>query len=175
MKLIISFSARKDGNCDSIADFIKSENDRVVALCELSIHQCASCDYECMTGKCRYREDDIYDLFASMQKYDKIIMIVPMYCGNPSSLYFLLNERSQDYFMNNADYEEIVRKLFFVGVYGDRNQNPDYLNIFEKWFEGTGISGHVLGIERHKFGQKMQDSILDVAEVRRSLLSFSQR
>ena len=175
MNLIISLSARKNGNCDNIAEYISSEGDRIVTLRELDVHSCRNCEYECMTDKCKYREDDIYELFVSMKSYDKVIMIVPMYCGNPTSLYFLLNERSQDYFMHNEDYDELVEKLYFVGVYGDKKQNPDYLSNFEKWFECTDIKGHVLGIERHKYGQKLQDSIIDVVEVRSALEEFMRR
>ena len=37
---------------------------------------------------------------------------------NPSALYFILNERCQDYFMHNESrYEEIVEKLYIIGVY----------------------------------------------------------
>lgn len=84
----------------------------------------------------------------------------------------MLNERSQDYFMHNDDYEEIVKKLYYIGVYGDSAKNPDYLSHFEKWFDCVGESGHVLGIERHKYGQKLKDSVLDVEEVKEMLKEF---
>lgn len=89
MKLIISFSGRANGNCDRIASFISTPNDKVVCFHELNIHPCSDCEYECFDGKCKYRDDDVFALYESMLSYDKVILIVPMYCGNPSSLYFI--------------------------------------------------------------------------------------
>ena len=45
-------------------------------------------------------------------------------------------------------------------------------SIFEKWFQCSPYSGHVLGIERHEYGQKMGDCILDVEEVRQKVEQF---
>ncbi|MBP3700730.1 MAG: hypothetical protein J6I64_02465, partial [Lachnospiraceae bacterium] len=104
--------------------------------------------------------------------YDKVILIVPMYCGNPSSLYFVFNERCQDYFMHNGTYEEIIKRLYIIGIYGSRKETPDFIPCFEKWFQCSPYSGHVLGIERHEYGQKMGDCILDVEEVRQKVEQF---
>ena len=63
-------------------------------------------------------------------------------------------------------YDAIVSKLYIIGVYGDRKKKPDFVSCFEKWFEGTEYKNHVLGIERHKYGQKIGDGILRVDEVK---------
>lgn len=167
MKLFISFSARKDGNCDEIAKFLAKEEDQIIYFRELNIHSCSNCDYECFDNCCKHRNDDIYNLYEDMQKYQKVVFIVPMYCGNPSSLYFVFKERSQDYFMHNEDkYENFVKRLFIIGIYGDSNQSPDFISCFEKWFDGTKYSNHVLGIERHKYNLKLKDSVLEVDELK---------
>lgn len=44
----------------------------------------------------------------------------------------------------------------------------------KKWFQCSKYEDHVLGIERHKFGQKMQDSILEVPEVREAVHKFAK-
>lgn len=77
-KLFISFSARENGNCDSIAHFLSGEQDAVVYFRDKKYHACAGCDYECFDGRCKYRGDDVYELFDSMQQYQKIIFIVPI-------------------------------------------------------------------------------------------------
>lgn len=176
MKLIISFSGRKGGNCDDILHFLSEENDTRIYFRELNVHSCSSCGYECFSGICKYRTDAVYGLFESMPAYEKIFLIVPMYCGNPSSLYFIFNERSQDFFMHNEDlYDAILSRLYIIGVYGDRKRTPGFLDCFERLFEGSGYSGHVLGIERHLYGQKLGDRILDIKEVQQNLLDFALR
>ena len=109
-----------------------------------------------------------------MLDYEKVILIVPMYCGNPSSLYFIFNERCQDYFMHNETYDEIAKRLYIIGVYGDEKARPDFVPCLEKWFDGTTYSGRVLGIQRHMYGQKLEDNILDVPEVREQIIDFLQ-
>ena len=108
MKLVISFSAREKGNCDQIANHITSSNDKIIYLRNMNIHPCMNCNYECFEEKCVYREDDIYRIYNEMCNYDKVIFLVPMYGGNPSSLYFIFHERCQDYFMHNDNYDEII-------------------------------------------------------------------
>ena len=66
------------------------------------------------------RKDGIYSFFEKLSWAGRIFFIVPMYCGNPSALYFIMNERCQDYFMQNENqYEKIIEKLHIIGVYGN--------------------------------------------------------
>lgn len=172
MKLIISFSGRKGGNCDQIAEHIASVGDKIICFRELDVHPCSGCEYECFGGVCRYRQDDIYGLYSEMCGYDKVVLIVPMYCGNPAALYFIFQERCQDYFMHNDTYGEILKRLHIIGVYGKAETTPDYIPCFEKWFSGSPYRNRVLGIERHLYGQKLQDNVLDVAEVKEQIGNF---
>ena len=172
MNLIISFSGRPGGNCTRIAEFIAAPEDKIVHFCNLNVHSCSNCDYECFAGPCKYRDDDIYGLYDEMCNYEKVILIVPMYCGNPSSLYFIFNERCQDYFMHNDTYGEIIKRLYIIGVYGSEDNTPDFIPCFEKWFNCSEYSNRVLGIERHKLGQKMGDCVLNEDEVKRQISDF---
>lgn len=174
MKLIISFSGRSNGNCDQVASFISTKKDRIVHFRELNIHSCANCDYECFNQECKYRDDDIYALYESMLSYDKVILLVPMYCGNPSSLYFIFSERYQDYFMHNTD-EAILQKLYIIGIYGKKETAPDFIPCLEKWFADSPHANRVLGIERHPYGQKMSDSILDIEDVKMQIEAFMKK
>lgn len=176
MNLIVSFSGRENGNCDSISEYIASKGDAIIHFRNLDVHDCSGCKYECFNGYCKYRKDDIYNLYESMLSYDKVFLIVPMYCGNPTSLYFKFIERSQDFFMRNEhSYETIISKLYIIGVYGVRSQNPDFIPCLSKWFESTQTNNHVLGIERHRYGHKIADNILDVEEVRNMITCFIQK
>ena len=61
-KLLFSFSARKDGNCDEIARHLAKEEDKIIYFRDLNINSCSNCDYECFDNCCKYRNDDIYNL-----------------------------------------------------------------------------------------------------------------
>ena len=80
--------------------------------------------------------------------------------------------RCQDFFMHNNTYGEIIRRLYNIGVYGSAEASPDYLSCFEKRFERSPCQTHVSGIERRLYRQKLQDNVLDVAEVRAKINSF---
>ena len=173
MKLFVSFSARETGNCAQIIDFIKAPHDKVIYYKDLNIHGCSNCDYECFKTQCRYRDDDVYSLYNSFQNYERVILLVPLYCGNPSSLYFSFNERAQDFFMHHEnEYISFAERLFIIGVYGSKEGSPDFIKHFEKWFEGTPYLHHVLGIERHLYQQTMRDSVTDIESVKMVLREF---
>lgn len=173
MNLIISFSGRKGGNSDVISEFISKKEDEIVYFRDLNVHECSHCNYECFIDNCKYHEDDIYNLYESMLNYSKVFLIVPMYCGNPSSLYFKFNERCQEYFMRNEDaYEAIISKLYIIGIYGDKDKTPDFIPTLAKWFECAPYQNRIIGIERHKYNQKINDCILDIDEVKELIEDF---
>lgn len=171
-RLFISFSGRSGGNCDQIARFLADADDQILCFRDLQAHPCSLCHYECFTSECPYRADGIYTLYSKMITYDQTVLIVPMYCGNPSSLYFMFNERCQDYFMHHDTWNEIIRRLYIIGVYSSQEASPDFIPCLSKWFDGTNIRNHVLGVERHLYGQQLQDSVLDVPEVQQDLRDF---
>lgn len=172
MRLIVSFSARRDGNCGQIARYLAGEGDRIVHYAGLNAHACAGCDYECMQRACRYREDGVHELYQAMAQAERAVLIVPMYGGNPCAQYFAFCERGQDYFRSEEAYEAFVQRLYIIGVYGSARENPDFVPCLQKWFAGTGLKGRVLPLERHVYGQRLTDSLLDVADVRDQLDHF---
>ena len=170
-RLIITFSARRTGNCADIAAHIGGD---VMRFADLHAHGCADCAYECFRGECPHRADGVYALYASMLAYDQVVLVVPMYCGNPSSLYFAFCERGQDFFRTEERWNEVLSRLFIIGVYGSAGESPDFIPCLEKWFAGTAYHDRVLGLERHVYGQKMADSLLDAADVREKIKYFLQ-
>ncbi len=55
MNLIVSFSGRENGNCDSISEYIASKGDTIIHFRNLNVHDCSGCKYECFNGYCKYR------------------------------------------------------------------------------------------------------------------------
>ena len=73
--LIISFSARPDGNCDEISKMIQESYScdcTVFRFSEQQIHPCGGCHYECF-GKekpCPYIGDKEYTLMDTVCNHD---------------------------------------------------------------------------------------------------------
>ena len=109
MNMIISFSGRENGNCDSISEYIASKDDSIIYFRNLNVHECSRCKYECFKGRCKYRQDDIYNLYESMLSYDKIFFIVPMYCG--ILRHFILNLMS-DVKISLCITKTVTKRLF---------------------------------------------------------------
>ena len=172
MTLLISFSGRAGGNGDQIADYIAADGDKIVHFRDLHAHPCANCAYECFDAACKYRADGVYDLYSDMLHFDRVILLVPLYGGHPASLYFAFQERGQDFFTHNDVYDELLRRLYIIGIYGSAERDPDFLPTLEKWFTDTPYKDRVLGLERHRYGQKLRDNLLDVPEVRAEIDAF---
>ena len=76
--------------------------------------------------------------------------------------------------MHNDTYEAILQKLYIIGIYGNKETTPDFIPCLEKWFDGSPYENRVLGIERHTYGQKMSENILDVEEVKNRIEYFTK-
>lgn len=74
--------------------------------------------------------------------------------------------------MHSDPSEAILQKLYIIGIYGRKETTPDFIPCFEKWFADSPYENRVLGIERHPYGQKMGDSILDIDEVKMRIEAF---
>lgn len=167
MNLFISFSARQNGNCGRIAEYLANPEDSMIHFKDLNFHSCSNCEYSCFSGHCIYHDDDIYGLYDRMPQYDHVILLVPMYCDNPSSLYFVFTERIQEFYVkNSAGYDDLVKKLYIIGVYGSKAESPLFIPSLSQWFKDTDIHHHVLGLERRPYQQKIKDSLLDIREIR---------
>ena len=171
--IFVSFSARNNGNSIDIANHLMKDEDRIILFKDIFYNPCSKCNYECFKGVCKYHHDDIYELIDTMNKYNKIVFIVPMYSSNPSSLYFILSERMQEYFNHNEKkWKSFVNKLHVVCVYGSDNETP----YFTKTFINLGISEeNILKIERHKYNLKMQDKIIDNMNFMKQIKEFKTK
>lgn len=167
--IYISFSARNNGNCYDIASYMMEENDKIINFKDIFYNPCSRCNYECFNSFCKFRHDDIYNLLESSMCYKNIIFIVPMYCGNPSSLFFILNERMQDYFSHNEDkWDMFINKLHFICVYGSDEETPYFIECFKSLIN----EDRILKIERHKYDIKMNDKVINNENIIKMLDSF---
>ena len=159
--MIVSFSARKGGNCEALAEEIQSRipGSDTLWFADLNVQLCARCAYECIyKGVCKYRDDDLYDFYEKTRAYDKVFYIVPMYSGNPSSLFFLSQERGQGYWSENEEYyPEFTRKLYIVGI-GNTNEQTSFSYPFLNLLEHS--KGKMLILEPHRYGLGSLDTPL---------------
>lgn len=160
--LYISFSARENGNSTDVAKYLMKSNDKLILFKDIFYNPCSKCNYECFNNKCKYRHDDIYNLLDSMIHYKKVVFIVPMYCSNPSSLYFILSERMQDYFNHNEEkWNEFSNKLHIIGIYGSDKETPYFIEVFKNLVAEEKI----LKIERHKYNLIMENKLIKNSEI----------
>ena len=74
--------------------------------------------------------------------------------------------------MHNDTYDEIIKRLYIIGIYGKAEATPDYIPSLEKWFSDTPNHNRVLGIERHLYDQRINDRVLDIEEVQTKITNF---
>lgn len=170
--LFISFSGRDFGNCYDIAHHKMNKNDRYVSFKDLSYHSCSKCNYECFKKQCKYRNDDIYKLISASFQYNNIILLIPMYCSNPSSLYFVFNERMQDYFNENSEkWDAFVNKIKIIAIFGSEEETPLFIPTLLQLVNGN--QNKLLKIERHKYKLKLKDKVITNKQLLEKLDGFS--
>ena len=148
-----------------------NERDRYIAFKDLSYHSCSKCNYECFTKICKYRNDDIYQLIDASLKFKSIVLLVPMYCSNPSSLYFVFNERMQDYFSKNSDkWDAFASKTKIIAIFGSEKETPLFIPTLLQLVNGD--YSKILKIERHVFNLKMKDRVIDNSSILKNIDLF---
>jgi multimeric flavodoxin WrbA len=122
---IISFSSRKNGNCEHIAEQIVEYYDIRTNVHYYSVDAedfgpCGGCDYECLKPgvvcpRLNDRQKIIMDTICSS---DLVYYIVPNYCGYPCANYYAFNERCVGYFgldrMKMNQYMSVKKRFIVV-------------------------------------------------------------
>lgn len=160
--LIISFSARKGGNCDGISALIAEyygQDSTIYRFSRNQIHPCGNCQYECFSKeRSPYLDDPEYTLLEAICHSDLVYFVIPNYCDYPCANYFIFNERSQCFFQGKPDLLERflqIRKKFIVIsntnqriFYQILSQNverePEILFINPKKFGKVSIQGDLI-------------------------------
>lgn len=127
---IVTFSARKGGNCAEIGTYIKElhpDRAELIAFSELAVAPCGRCAYECFRDntKCPHIGDSAYGVYETISHSDLAYFIVPNYCDFPCANYFAFNERRLCYFQGHDDrrerYEHVRKKFIVLSNAGREN------------------------------------------------------
>ena len=152
--LYINFSGWED-DCEDVVKYLMYSKDKLIYFKNINYNNCSNCNYECFYSQCKYRFDDVYNLIDSIKTYSKVVFIVPMYYGNASSLYYIFNERMQDYFNSNQNkWDEFINKLHFILICNSDKKNPYYINCFKSLVDNET---QILKLDCHKYN--MSDKI----------------
>ena len=88
---------------------------------------------------------------------------------------YILNERSQDFWMKNESYyDEFLNKLFIIGI-GNINKGNPFRQIFELMYSCSTVSSHshILILETHKYGlNSIKDSLIANQAVKKQIDKF---
>lgn len=133
--LLINFSSRKLGNCNSITKFIEDnlkDEIKSISFSSLSIKSCGDCNYECFNKRldCPFISDDVYELYEEICKSDLVYFIIPNYCDYPCSNFFKFNERSLCYFSGMSNllekYESINKRYIVIS----NTEKDNFIKVF---------------------------------------------
>lgn len=162
MVTIVSFSSRKDGNCNKIACFIRKniQNTVVYSFADFSVEPCGKCDYQCFANRqdCPFIDDMEYKLLEAICNSEMAYFILPNYCDYPNANYFIFNERSNCFFQGQNDlleqYLNVPKKFIVVSnMESDHfreaftqqvNGEPEILFLRAKYFGKRSIDGDLL-------------------------------
>ena len=172
--LIVSFSGRKNGNCNQISDFIqKSVPDaEIFRFSENPIRPCGECAYECFEDNrmCPHIDDGEYGLLERICLSDLVYFVVPNYCDYPCANFFIFNERSQVYFQSYRErllaYEAVPKKFIVVS----NSDSPNFAAAFDYH---CAAEPEILYLSAKKYGQNSIDGdLLTAIEVRAAINRF---
>ncbi len=170
---VISFSGRKNGNCEKIGRLICSllQNAELYSFADFTLQPCGGCHYECFDTReeCPYIDDMECTLLEKIVKCKRAYYILPNYCDYPCANFFVFNERSQCYFQHRPkllDAYEDVRKKFIVVS----NTNEENFKLALSYH--TAKAPEILFLSAKKYGKvsvhsDLLDSVQAAAEIRR--------
>jgi multimeric flavodoxin WrbA len=169
---IINFSARKNGNCHDIAKIIEQSlvnkyDVTLYEMCDLNVSPCGKCRYECFItdNTCPYSEDDIKNIYSSINSSNFAYFVVPNYSDYPNAYFYIFNERSQSVFTHQPPelYEQYLRvSKKFVVVSNTEEENfaqafkyhlpenceAEILFIASKLFDKSSVSSGLMESEQ---------------------------
>lgn len=172
---ILSFSARREGNCDGIVRAIAEHHavDAVTVhrLAEMDISPCRECRYECFRQEaCPHAGDELIPLYAALSQADLAYFVLPNYCDAPPAMYFAFNERSAYYFGGREDllqaYLSVPKR--FVVVSG--SELPIFGQLLQ---QHAAEEPDILFLAARDYGQKsLEGRLMENEEARDKLLHW---
>ncbi len=162
---VVSFSSRKNGNCEQISRWICSvlPQAKRYLFSDFEIHPCGNCSYECFRSQdtCPWIKDKEYELIDSIVNSTFTYFILPNYCDYPPANFFVFSERSQCYFQKHPDlsakYEQIPKKYIVVS-----NTNREHFQTILA--EHSADTPDILFLPAKKYGKVSLDGDLMTSE-----------
>lgn len=119
---IVSFSARKNGNCEKIGRFVQTllPDAKRYSFSDFEIHPCGGCNCECFERRdlCPWMRDREFELLDAITHSEQTWFILPNYSGYPCANFFIFNERSLCYFQGRENlleaYERVPKRAIIV-------------------------------------------------------------
>ena len=163
---VISFSARKNGNCSQISKYVSSlfSDVKQYDFSKLKVKPCGNCNYQCFHNikKCPFVKDKEKEMLDAIMESEMTFFIVPNYCDYPCSNYFIFNERSVCYFQHNEkllyQYLDVEKKFIVVSNTSKENfykaftyqttDEPQILFLPTKQYGKNSIEGNLFESEQ---------------------------
>ena len=175
---ILSFSARENGNCEHISDFIAqyhNASDATVYRIGGKIVPCSDCNYECLTPglTCPQITHYLKHVIDACCNSEMIYYVVPNFCGYPCASYFAYAERSIGYFSTDraimGNYRSIPKRFIIVS----NTENESFKQAMRQQVTGEP---EILYLKTSKYQkQSIAGDILDSTEAKDDLTDFLMR
>lgn len=137
MNLYINGSNRR-GNCYEIIQDLKDENDKVILLADKDIKYCLGCS-KCAQGLEKYcvLQDDMKEIYESIAKADKIILVSPVYMNHITGLLKNVIDRWNPY---SSHPELLKNKKIYLIVVGQMSEeeNQEIAESIKTYFQSLG-------------------------------------
>ena len=157
---ILSFSGRKNGNCELIAKHLQSlTGGKIYSFADLDVHPCGRCRYECFQhgADCPHIDDNLKTIYEAVLQSDRAYYVLPNYCDYPNANFFAFNERSLCIFSKRQDlldaYGSIPKKFIVISSGENENfraalsqhaKNPEILFLSAKDYGKKSTSGDLI-------------------------------
>lgn len=160
--VILSFSGRKNGNCENIARQVRLlTGGEIFSFAGLTVHPCGGCNGECFArgDACPHIGDDVRRLYEAVTNAAYAIYILPNHCDYPNANFFAFNERSLCFFSGRGDlldaYTSVPKKFIVVSggeqasfraALSQHSENPDILFLSAKKYGRRSIDGDLMTV-----------------------------
>ena len=163
---IVSFSARKGGNCAAVSELIRSliPGAEKYDFSEFAIHPCGACQYECFIqgDLCPWISDQEYALLEAISRSSLTYFVLPDYSDYPCANFFIFNERGLCYFQGHEErleaYERVPKRAVVVSNGSGENfrmamryhadQEPPMLLLSARRYGKNSLDGDLLTSEQ---------------------------
>ena len=176
--VILSFSARKGGNCDKIGAYIMESlpgETMRYSFSEFAVHPCGGCEYQCFQNNlnCPYIADMEFALLEAICASETAYFVVPNYCDYPCAHFFIFNERSQCFFQHHPEKLDAYLRVPKRFVVVSNTQVENFREVFRQQVNGEP---DMLILSAKRFGSvSIRGDLMDSAPARQEIANFLRK